>query len=41
MVNFKSQRNDDLMTKRKKTGPTADRYIEETLQLIGVYGGSS
>ena len=29
------------MTKRKKTGPTADRYIEATLQLIAEKGGSS
>jgi AcrR family transcriptional regulator len=29
------------MTKKKKTGPTADRYIEETLQLIAEKGSSS
>ena len=29
------------MTKRKKTGPTADRFIEETLKLIAEKGGST
>ena len=31
----------DRMAKKKKTGPTADRYIEETLQLIAEKGGSA